>query len=106
MLCVTLQLKNLKNLMPEIFACFLQGDFVIKRKRGSFNAVEVDMALEQSIMRSAKSTGGIIGKTKSQEYVSEWALVSHEVLPIANTFRHITRADKGGNNEMTVHHQL
>jgi hypothetical protein len=40
----------------------LQGDFVIKRKRGSFNAVEVDMALEQSIMRSAKRTRGIIVK--------------------------------------------
>ena len=38
------------------------------------------MALEQSIIRSAKSTGEIVGKTKSQEYVSEWALVSHEVL--------------------------
>ena len=64
------------------------------------------MALEQSIMRSAKSTRRIIVKTISQEYVLEWALVSHEVLSIANTVRNITRADKGGNNEMTVHHQF
>jgi hypothetical protein len=60
--------------VPELYACFLQGDFVIKRKRGSFNAVGVDtrvtrvtnkgvdMALEQSIIRSAKSTRGIIVK--------------------------------------------
>ena len=64
------------------------------------------MALEQSIIRSAKSTGEIVGKTKSQEYVSEWAFVSHEVLSIANTFKNIMRADKGGNDKMTFHHQL
>ena len=33
-----------------------------------------DMALEQTIQRSAKSTAGIIGKTKCQDYVSEWAV--------------------------------
>ena len=100
------QLKNLQHKMPELYASFLKGDFVVKRKSGSFNAVGGDMALEQTIQRSAKSTRGIIGKTKSQEYVSEWALVSHETLSIANTFRSITRADRGGNNETTVHHQL
>ena len=52
------------------------------------------MALEQTILRSYKSTEGIIGKTKSKEYVSEWALVSHEVLSIARTLGNTTRADK------------
>ena len=88
------------------YASFLSGVFVVKRKNGRFNAVGADMALEQTIQRSAKSTRGKIGKTKSQEYVSEWALVGHETLSIANTFRSITRADRGGNNETAVHHQL
>ena len=59
------------------------------------------MALEQTIQRSAKSNAGIIGKTKCQDYVSEWALISHETLAIPNRFRSITRADRGGNNETT-----
>ena len=62
--------------------------------------------MEQTIQRSAKSTAGIIGKTKCQHYVSEWALISHEILAISNRFRSITRADRGGNIETTVHDQL
>ena len=77
----------------------LSGDFVVKRKNSRFNAVGADMALEQTTQSSTKSTRGIIGKTKSQEYVSEWALVGHETLSIANTFRSITRSDRGGDNE-------
>jgi hypothetical protein len=100
------QLKSLNNCMPELYASFMGGDFVVKRKDGRFNAVSPDMALEQTIQRSSKSTRGIIGKTKANDYVTEWALVSHEVLSIANTFRSLTQADKGGNNETTVHHQL
>ena len=100
------QLKNLKFKMPELYQSFMKGDFVVRRTNGNFCAVAADMALEQTIQRSAKSTRGIIGKTKCQNYVSEWALINHEILGISNKFRSVTRADRGGNNETTVHHQL
>ena len=37
------------------------------------------MKLEQTINRYAKSTTGIICKTKSLDYVTEWQLIYHEV---------------------------
>ena len=57
----------------------------------------------------SKSSYGIIGQTRKQEYAAEWALIYHEVLSITNTFREITNSDKGGNTETanaSSHHHL
>ena len=78
----------------------------MKTKAGSFNAVGIDMALEQSINKTAKSSEGIIGTTKKVDYITEWTLVYHEVLDIVNTFRKITNADIGGNTETKLSHYL
>ena len=94
---------------PELYDSFLKNHFVVKRTSGSFNAVSPDLALEQTIQRSSKSSHGIIGQTRKQEYAAEWALIYHEVLSITNTFREITNWDKGGNTETanaSSHHHL
>ena len=83
-------MKILKTKDPYIYQKFLVGDFVVKTNEGSFNAVGCDMKSEQTIHRSAKSTMGIIGKTKSLDYVSEWQLIYHKVMDITNTFRTLT----------------
>ena len=49
-----------------------------------FNAVSLDMKLEQTIQRSQKSSKGIIGQTRRNEYVTEWQLIYHEVFDISN----------------------
>ena len=61
----------------------------VKTSKGRYNAVAADMKLEQSINRSAKSTPGIIGQTRSLQYVTEWQLIYHEGLDISNAFREI-----------------
>ena len=102
-------LKNVKHTHPELYDSFLKKNFVVKRTLGSFNAVSPDLALEQTIQRSSKSSHGIIGQTRKQEYAAEWALIYHEVLSITNTFREITNSDKGGNTETanaSSHHHL
>ena len=102
-------LKNVKHTHPELHDSFLKKHFVVKRTSGSFNAVSPDLALEQTIQRSSKSSHGIIGQTRKQEYAAEWALIYHEVLSITNTFREITNSDKGGNTETanaSSHHHL
>ena len=58
--------------------------FVVKTTEGSFNAVGGDMALEQTIQTSAKSAVGITGKTKCQDYVSEWAVGTYQPLNLSN----------------------
>ena len=42
------------------------------------------MALEQTIQTSAKSAVGITGKTKCQDYVSEWAVGTYQPLNLSN----------------------
>lgn len=44
---------------------FLQGQFVVKRT-GKFKAVAAVQSLEQTINRSQKSSGGIIGSTRKK----------------------------------------
>ena len=44
-------LKGLKSSHPELHESFLHGNFVVKPKEGSFNAVAHDMGLEQSIKK-------------------------------------------------------
>ena len=61
------------------------------------------MRLEQTIQRSKKSPGGIIGQTRKEAYISEWELVYHETLAISNCFASLTKS-KGGINEL--HHEL
>ena len=99
-------LKQLKIKHPDLYQEFLKGNHVIKTRDGKFNAVAPDMKLEQTIQRSAKSSGGIIGASKKVDYVTEWSLIFHDVLDICNWFRELTGADKGGNTENIPHHQL
>lgn len=45
---------------------------IIKANDGIINAVVPDTKLEQTIQRSEKTTGGIVGKTRQFCYVTEW----------------------------------
>ena len=89
----SLYLQNMRRLPeehPYIYTEFMQGYFVVKQRYGSFNAVAGDMKLEQTIQRSQKSAGGIIGQTRQSEYVTKWEIVYHEILSISNAFREIS----------------
>ena len=75
---------------PDIYEQFTKSRiFVIKTKPGSFNSVALDMKLEQSIQRSKKGFGGIIGQAKQATFVLEWELMYHEILAIVNGYSEI-----------------
>ena len=61
--------------------------FVVRDRRGSFNSVELDRKLEQSIQRTSKSQGGIVGQTRMFAVVVELELIFHESLLIQNKGR-------------------
>ena len=98
-------LKALPTTHPYLYQQFLLGNFVVKTNVGSFNAVPADMKLEQSINRSAKSTSGIIGQQKCLQYVTEWQLIYHEVLDIANAYRQLLHSDTT-RTELYLHRDL
>ena len=65
---------------------------MMRTSAGFFNAVAPNMKLEQSIQRSKKDSGGIIGQTKQNAFVTEWELAYHEVLDISKSYSNITRS--------------
>ena len=84
------KMRMLPTEHPDIFELFLADHFVVKANIGSFNAVAPDMKLEQTIQRSKKSSGGVIGQTSNIKFVTEWELAYHEIPSICNMFRNIT----------------
>ena len=97
-------MRKLPESHPEIYREFMKGNFVVKTNTGMFNAVAPDMKLEQTIQRSQKSTGGIVGETRQIKYVTEWEMIYHEVTSISNTFRDLIKVNVG-NREYDFHHE-
>ena len=56
-------MRKIPESASDIYLAFVEGKFVVKRTHGHFKAVGADMALEQTINKSQKSTSGIIGSS-------------------------------------------
>ena len=63
----------MNQLPPEVLTNFEEGDFVVKRNNRLFNQVSPDQSLE-CLNATGKSTGGIVGITRSTVALSRWAL--------------------------------
>lgn len=94
----------LKNKAPEVYDQFCKGRFVVNRSLVPFTSVATDQALEQSINKFAKSSGGIIGITSNKEATTTWELTFHELLSIASSFKDI--ALLFADNEFFNHHEF
>ena len=77
-------MRKLAQDAPSVFENFKAGKFVVKQTEGQFTAVGADMCLEQTINRSQKSAGGIIGSTKRKQFVAQWEIIHHEMLAVVN----------------------
>jgi hypothetical protein len=98
-------MKKLPDTAPLIHDNFMAGRFVVKRSSTPFSAVAADMCLEQTINRSSKTSGGIIGNTKRKEYVTRWNIIHHELMAVNETFRDVTGVQLN-NTELTVNHSF
>lgn len=83
-------MQRLPETAPEVYQAFADGKFIVKRTEGRFKAVGADMALEQTINKSQKSSAGIIGSSRKKQYVARWELIYHEMLAITNLFRELS----------------
>ena len=83
--------RNLHNEHPEIYQKSMKGNFVVKTKPGSLNAMSTDIADNQKgKKKKKKSEGGIIGQTRKASCVKEWQLSYHDVLTIRNAYHDMT----------------
>ena len=96
-------MATLETKAPPVYDEFLKGRFTVKRSDVPFTSVATDQALEQTINRTSKSAGGIIGTTKKKEAVAAWDMTFHELLSICNFFREITYIDT--DSDFEIHHE-
>lgn len=70
------EMRQLEFKQPVIYKFLENGGFIVRRtKRRDFNCVPTDQALEQTINREAKGTGGVIGFTLPRWM--RWMLTRH-----------------------------
>ena len=84
----------------------MEEKFVVKSNPGYFKAVAPDMKFEQTIQRTQKSFGGIIGQTKQVAYVTEWELIYHEVLAISNCYEDLTQSSSSSSDAVILNREL
>ncbi|KAJ8668266.1 hypothetical protein QAD02_009929 [Eretmocerus hayati] len=81
---------RLEKEAPEVFREFMKGRFVVKRSDTPNTSVATDQALEASINRMSKGSGGVEGNSEKKESVTVWDLTVHEFLSIFNYFKEVT----------------
>ena len=98
-------MQKLPEMAPDVYKAFSSRNFFVKRTPGEFNSVCVAMCLEQTINRSSKGKGGVIGVTKRKDFVSMWNLIYHEMLAVSNLSRTISGI-KLKHGELAVSHEF
>ena len=83
---------RLPNTSPATHRAFRKGKLAINRTPGLFNAVGADMAMEQTINKSQKSSSGIIGNSRKKNYVANWEILYHEILANTNLHRKLSNS--------------
>lgn len=71
-------MNQLAKTHPDVHHEFMSGNHAISRSTQPFAQVWTDMALEQSINRDCKTSGGIIGISKRPGALERWFLTYHE----------------------------
>lgn len=60
--CIYLYLQQMLELLlthPEVYKIFMNGDFIIRRSDRYWGGIACDLTIEQTLMRSVKSQGGM-----------------------------------------------
>jgi len=96
-------MRQLETKQREMFKFLEQGGFVVRRSNESkFNSVPTDQALEQSINRDVKTTGGIIGFTRRKAALLRWLVTRHSTAQYSESFEQLC----GGKLQDRVHDEL
>eukprot|EP00117_Sycon_ciliatum_P011697 scpid10404/ scgid5699/ len=79
------QMQQLVNTHPEADAFLRRGGFSVQRSDNPFAQVASDQAIEQSINRASKTSGGIIGFSRHPATVQRWVLTAHDRAAVTDT---------------------
>ena len=97
------EMRQLETKQPEMHKFLMKRGFVVCRsKRKGFNCVPSDQALEQTINREAKGTGGEIGFTLCKAALLRWILTRHVSGEYSEVFQQLFE----NKSEYNVHEEL
>ena len=81
------EMRQLETNQPIPYSFLKNGGFVIRRTSNkTFNCVASDQALEQTINRDSKRSGGIIGFTLRKSALQRWISTRHIIGDYASAF--------------------
>lgn len=72
-----IDMQKLLEAHPAIHKQFEDGNFAVRRQHGNINKIPSDQAIEQTINRPQKCSGGITGFSTTEGTVQRWVLTSH-----------------------------
>ena len=82
------EMKNLENTAPEVYAEFMNGNFVLKRSKRRFNQVPAGQATEW-INKTCKMQNGIKGITRNDQARDRFCVTWSERTQISEDTRHL-----------------
>ena len=82
------EMKNLGNTAPEVYAEFMNGNFVVKRSQRRFNQEPADQATEW-INKTCKMQNEIIGITRNDQARDRFCVTWSERSQISEDTKHL-----------------
>lgn len=85
-----LYLQDCENLCRCVKTSFENGQFTVRRSEKFWSGTWTDMTIEQSLMRSGKTHGGLINITHKEAAKAKWLLSAHIVAEYSDALRLMT----------------
>lgn len=96
-------MRQLETKQPKMYEFLTRGGFIVHQSDTTrFNSVPTDQALEQTINREAKGTGGVIDFTLRKSALLRWLLTRHVSGEYSEAFQQLL----GDNSEGNLHEEL
>lgn len=88
-------MMQLPETHPEAHFMLSNGDFGVQRTTShGFSQVPVDQTIEQTVNRSTKTKGGIVGFSLNKNAVQRWILTAHSRAAFVDSCRMMTKNSK------------
>lgn len=95
-------MEHLAQTAPRVYQGFLDGDFVAKEAKHSFNKVPFDLCLEH-INKTGKVAGGLVGITRNETARNRWSITYNECASLAQDTRSLFGLTHDGEDDEDNH---
>ena len=94
---------GLENTAPEVYQEFVKGGFSVNSTGKCFTGVATDQALEQTLNKDSKTSGGLVGISNNDEARTKWFLTSHFRAHLLSVQRELCKSAVGAYS--SKHHE-